>query len=72
MVLPEDLHLKQMGILSTVYSGQPVDGCFIQFLSIFAMHSFWATDGQPVGVCAFLLASVSLNLMHCSHIVDAC
>ena len=42
-----------------------VDGCFKQFLSIFAMHSFWATDGQPVDVCAFLLASVSLNFCIC-------
>ena len=45
VVQSDDLHLKQMGILSTVYSGQPVGGLLIQYLLIFAMHSFWATDG---------------------------
>ena len=72
VVQSDDLHLKQVGILSTVYSGQPVGGLIKQYLLIFAIHSFWATDGEPVGVCAILLASVSLKLMYCSHIVDVC
>ena len=34
VVQSDDLHLKQMGILSTVYSGQPVGGLLIQYLLI--------------------------------------
>ena len=36
----------------------------IQLLLIFAMDSSWATDGNPVGMWAFLFSSLSFKLMY--------
>ena len=59
-----------MGILSTVYSDQPVGGVLIQYLWIFAMHTFWATDGYSLWVCVHSCLEFYLPIIMPIYAID--